>query len=175
LTLRRTVSTTIQTNRCASSIRLNETHMTKRWPVMRFHGPRRESRQRFRRFAGTEPLRMLDTDSLQSVRTMPTAHGSVRLGERSTETCVRRVCHDENRFARSWVFQPRRSSHSGATEIKIHVEQIPPRYGEGEESRQVWCPFSAETGLVVLPYLIDTCGRRQSALESGILPTCFFF
>jgi len=37
--------------------------MSKWWSVMRPHGPRRESRQRFRRFAGAEPLRMLDTDS----------------------------------------------------------------------------------------------------------------
>jgi hypothetical protein len=47
------------------------------------------------------------------------------------------------------------------TAIRIYLEQIPlPRYGEGEESRQVWCPFSSETALVVLLYLIDTCCRR---------------
>ena len=35
-----------------------------------------------------------------------------------------------------------------------YLEQIPlPRYGAGEESLQVWCPFLAKTGLVVLLYL----------------------
>ncbi len=91
LTLHRTVSTTIQTNRCASSIRLNETHMTKWWPVMRPHGPRRESRQRFRRFAGAEPLRMLDTDSLGSVADKPLSPCFLFLEMPSTEICVRDV------------------------------------------------------------------------------------
>jgi len=48
---------------------------------------------------------IVDTDSLQSVRAMPAAHGFVRLGERSTEICVRRVCRDASRFTRSWPSQ----------------------------------------------------------------------
>jgi hypothetical protein len=74
---------------------------------------------------------------------------------------VRRVCRDANRFTNPGCSSRGDRLTPAQTVIKIYLEQIPlPRYGEGEESRQVWSPFSAETGLVFLLYLIDTCGRR---------------
>jgi hypothetical protein len=62
------------------------------------------------------------------------------------------------------------------TAIKIYLEQIPlPRYGEGEESWQLWCPFSAQTGVVFCCISLIPAADVSQLLESGILPPRFLF